>query len=667
MRRDAAPAPPPSAAGSPSGAGRSRPASWSAPCCSPRSWSASSAGSCCSRPATACSSTGSTRCVAEAGDETAEAARPARRASPAPTPTPRGQQRELVEPIIAARRSPRASTVVLAGPVDADGAAIADGGAEFTPEPRHSAACPTRLVEHFDDADRRRRGPTPTHPHDRRRRTSPSVPGIVGRLPGRSCPPTARPTRSTTSSRSTRSRRRWRWSPGRCSPPACLLLVLVAGLTWLVTRQVVTPVRLARRVAERLAAGQLAGAAARAAARTTSPAWRTSFNQMATNLQRQIRQLEELSRVQRRFVSDVSHELRTPLTTVRMAGDVLHDARARLRPGDRPGRRAAADRARPLRDAARRPARDQPVRRRRRRARPRRRQPRRRRPPGRRHRPAPLAEQRGTRGASSGRPTTPVPGRGRRTPGRADRAQPGHQRHRPRREPATIVVQVAGDDQAAAIAVRDYGVGPGAGGVGHGLQPLLARRPGPGAHQRRHRPRPVDLARGHPPARRLAPGLGPPGEGAQFRLTLPRRAGAAAAAQPAAAGARRTRRSRSHEASDAARARAGASRCWLLLAAGCVRCPTTGRSSRGRAASDSVADDSGLHYDPRRRSRGESADGDRRRLPRRDDGDPDPDHGGQASSSPRTARRPWEPERETITYADVADAAGEHRPGRRSR
>jgi two-component system sensor histidine kinase MtrB len=53
----------------------------------------------------------------------------------------------------------------------------------------------------------------------------------------------------------------------------------------------------------------------------------TSFNQMASNLQRQIRQLEELSRVQRRFVSDVSHELRTPLTTVRMAGDVLHDAR----------------------------------------------------------------------------------------------------------------------------------------------------------------------------------------------------------------------------------------------------------------------------------------------------------------------------------------------------
>jgi two-component system sensor histidine kinase MtrB len=58
----------------------------------------------------------------------------------------------------------------------------------------------------------------------------------------------------------------------------------------------------------------------------------TSFNQMAASLQKQIRQLEELSRVQRRFVSDVSHELRTPLTTVRMAGDVLYDARQRFDP-----------------------------------------------------------------------------------------------------------------------------------------------------------------------------------------------------------------------------------------------------------------------------------------------------------------------------------------------
>ncbi len=110
-----------------------------------------------------------------------------------------------------------------------------------------------------------------------------------------------------------------------------LLLLLVGGLTWLVTRQVVTPVRMARRVAERLASGRLEE---RMQVRGDDDIARlgTSFNQMAASLQKQIRQLEELSRVQRRFVSDVSHELRTPLTTVRMAGDVLHDARDRFDP-----------------------------------------------------------------------------------------------------------------------------------------------------------------------------------------------------------------------------------------------------------------------------------------------------------------------------------------------
>jgi two-component system sensor histidine kinase MtrB len=98
-----------------------------------------------------------------------------------------------------------------------------------------------------------------------------------------------------------------------------------------VTRQVVTPIRLARRVAERLAAGHLQERV-RVKGEDDLARLATSFNQMASNLQRQIRQLEELSRVQRRFVSDVSHELRTPLTTVRMASDMLHDARYGFEP-----------------------------------------------------------------------------------------------------------------------------------------------------------------------------------------------------------------------------------------------------------------------------------------------------------------------------------------------
>jgi two-component system sensor histidine kinase MtrB len=115
---------------------------------------------------------------------------------------------------------------------------------------------------------------------------------------------------------------------------AVLLLALIAALTFLLTRQIVTPIRLARRVAERLAAGQLQERL-RVTGEDDLARLATSFNQMATNLQRQIRQLEELSRVQRRFVSDVSHELRTPLTTVRLAGSVLHDARTGFDPATR--------------------------------------------------------------------------------------------------------------------------------------------------------------------------------------------------------------------------------------------------------------------------------------------------------------------------------------------
>ncbi|MGZ4470263.1 MAG: MtrAB system histidine kinase MtrB, partial [Nocardioidaceae bacterium] len=104
------------------------------------------------------------------------------------------------------------------------------------------------------------------------------------------------------------------------------LVLLLGGIAWLVTRQVVTPVRMAARIAERLAAGRLEERM-RVRGEDDLARLAASFNKMATSLQRQIRQLEDLSRVQRRFVSDVSHELRTPLTTVRMAADVLHEAR----------------------------------------------------------------------------------------------------------------------------------------------------------------------------------------------------------------------------------------------------------------------------------------------------------------------------------------------------
>ncbi|MDQ6686858.1 MAG: MtrAB system histidine kinase MtrB [Actinomycetota bacterium] len=105
-----------------------------------------------------------------------------------------------------------------------------------------------------------------------------------------------------------------------------LLLLLVAAVAWLVTRQVITPIRLARRVAERISSGRLEERM-RVAGEDDIARLAISFNSMADALQKRIRQLVELSRVQRTFVSDVSHELRTPLTTVRMASEVLYDAR----------------------------------------------------------------------------------------------------------------------------------------------------------------------------------------------------------------------------------------------------------------------------------------------------------------------------------------------------
>jgi two-component system, OmpR family, sensor histidine kinase MtrB len=101
------------------------------------------------------------------------------------------------------------------------------------------------------------------------------------------------------------------------------VVALLGASAWLVVRQIVTPVRMAAGISERLAAGRLQERM-KVTGEDDIARLGESFNKMAHTLQRKIQQLEELSRLQRRFVSDVSHELRTPLTTVRMAADVIH-------------------------------------------------------------------------------------------------------------------------------------------------------------------------------------------------------------------------------------------------------------------------------------------------------------------------------------------------------
>lgn len=106
-----------------------------------------------------------------------------------------------------------------------------------------------------------------------------------------------------------------------------VILVLSIGLiVSIVTRQVVLPVRAAARTARRLSSGHLEE---RLPVRKDDDLAQLarSFNEMAESIDTQIGQLEELSRLQQRFVSDVSHELRTPLTTIRMAADVMYQER----------------------------------------------------------------------------------------------------------------------------------------------------------------------------------------------------------------------------------------------------------------------------------------------------------------------------------------------------
>ncbi len=109
------------------------------------------------------------------------------------------------------------------------------------------------------------------------------------------------------------------------------LVALLAAIASLVTRWVVLPVRRAAQVAQRLSAGHLSE---RMEVRGTDDLadLATSFNEMASSLQGKLRELEDLSNVQRQFVSDVSHELRTPLTTIKMAADLLFESRGELDP-----------------------------------------------------------------------------------------------------------------------------------------------------------------------------------------------------------------------------------------------------------------------------------------------------------------------------------------------
>ena len=241
---------------------------------------------------------------------------------------------------------------------------------------------------------------------------------------------------------------------------------------------------------------------------------------MADSLQSQIRQLEGLSAVQQRFVSDVSHELRTPLTTIRMAVDLIHEARTGFDPTVARSAELLAgelDRFEALLsdlleisrfDAGAAALDVEPV------------------------------DITGTvtRVVANARPLAERRGSIVTVHAPAVPAEAEVDERRVERILRNLVVNAIEHGEGRPVDIHvDVGTGrrrgrrrgprrrPAAGGGRQRLHPLLEGRPGAGPHHRGHGARPVHLPRGRPPPQRLAPGLGQ----ARRRLALPAHAAAA--------------------------------------------------------------------------------------------------------------------------------------------
>lgn len=110
-----------------------------------------------------------------------------------------------------------------------------------------------------------------------------------------------------------------------------VMITMIAAVSYLVTRSLVRPVEQAAEAAQSLSAGMLDRRLPEKGEDSIAQLAK-SFNKMAGSLQQQIEQLDQLSRMQRRFVADVSHELRTPMTTIKLAGEVIFGNREKLDP-----------------------------------------------------------------------------------------------------------------------------------------------------------------------------------------------------------------------------------------------------------------------------------------------------------------------------------------------
>lgn len=111
-----------------------------------------------------------------------------------------------------------------------------------------------------------------------------------------------------------------------------IFFVIVTGwIVWTVTTRSIKPIVITAQTAERFASGNL-GERIEVDGEDITATLATSFNKMAEAIEGQITRLATLSTLQQQFVSDVSHELRTPLTSIKLAGNMIFDRRAEFGP-----------------------------------------------------------------------------------------------------------------------------------------------------------------------------------------------------------------------------------------------------------------------------------------------------------------------------------------------
>ena len=106
-----------------------------------------------------------------------------------------------------------------------------------------------------------------------------------------------------------------------------ILLVVLAGLVWLIVGRALRPVEMIRRDVDAIGPAELGS-------RVAEPRTDDEIARLARTMNRMLARLDASARAQRRFVSDASHELRSPLASIRQYAELARAHPDRVADGE---------------------------------------------------------------------------------------------------------------------------------------------------------------------------------------------------------------------------------------------------------------------------------------------------------------------------------------------